>query len=38
MGERSTEITYGKGGMILRMIESYVGEDAFKNGLHNHLL
>ena len=37
MGERSTEITYGKGGMILRMIESYVGEDAFKNGLHNYL-
>ena len=38
MGERSTEITYGKGGMILRMIESYVGEDAFKNGLHDYLV
>ena len=37
MGERSTEITYGKGGMILRMIETYAGEDAFRKGLHNYL-
>ena len=38
MGERSTEITYGKGGMILRMIERYVGDDAFRRGLHAYLV
>ncbi len=30
-------ISYGKGGSILRMIESYVGEEAFKKGVSNYL-
>lgn len=38
MGERSTEITYGKGSMILRMVESYAGEKALKDGLHSYLV
>ena len=31
------QISYGKGGMILRMIESYAGKDNFRNGLHKYL-
>ncbi len=31
------QISYGKGGMILRMIESYAGKEAFRQGLHNYL-
>ncbi len=31
------QISYGKGGMILRMIESYAGKEAFRKGLHNYL-
>jgi tricorn protease interacting factor F2/3 len=33
-----SEIIYGKGGMILRMIESYTGERDFVKGLHEYLL
>ncbi len=31
------EISYGKGGSILRMIEAYAGESAFREGVRNHL-
>jgi tricorn protease interacting factor F2/3 len=31
------QISYGKGGMILRMIETYVGKEDFRKGLHNYL-
>ncbi|EQD56381.1 Peptidase M1 membrane alanine aminopeptidase, partial [mine drainage metagenome] len=31
------EISYGKGGNILRMIEAFAGEDAFREGVRNHL-
>ena len=31
------QISYGKGGMILRMIESYAGKESFQAGLHNYL-
>lgn len=31
------QISYGKGGMILRMIESYVGFDMFRAGIHEYL-
>ncbi len=31
------EISYGKGGSILRMIEAYVGEENFRKGISNHL-
>jgi tricorn protease interacting factor F2/3 len=31
------EISYGKGGSILRMIESYVGEGNFRDGIRNYL-
>ena len=31
------EISYGKGGSILRMIEAYAGESAFRDGVRNHL-
>jgi tricorn protease interacting factor F2/3 len=30
-------ISYNKGGSILRMLESYVGEDAFRKGVSNYL-
>ncbi|MGA3404177.1 MAG: M1 family metallopeptidase [Candidatus Bathyarchaeia archaeon] len=30
-------ISYGKGASILRMIEAYVGEDAFQNGIRQYL-
>ena len=31
------EISYGKGGSILRMIESYVGHDNFRDGIRKYL-
>jgi tricorn protease interacting factor F2/3 len=31
------EISYGKGGSILRMIESYVGENHFRDGIRHYL-
>jgi hypothetical protein len=31
-------ITYQKGGGVLAMIESYIGEDVFQRGIHQHLL
>jgi tricorn protease interacting factor F2/3 len=31
------EISYGKGGSILRMIESYVGQDTFRDGIRHYL-
>jgi tricorn protease interacting factor F2/3 len=31
------EISYGKGGSILRMIESYVGKDPFRDGIRHYL-
>ena len=31
------EISYGKGGCILRMIESYVGKDCFRDGIRHYL-
>ncbi len=31
------EISYGKGGSILRMIHKYVGDEKFKEGLRNYL-
>jgi tricorn protease interacting factor F2/3 len=31
------EISYEKGGSILRMLENYLGEEKFKEGLKNHL-
>ena len=30
-------ISYQKGGMVLRMLESFLGEDIFKKGLHRYL-
>jgi tricorn protease interacting factor F2/3 len=32
------EISYGKGGSILRMIESYIGADAFREGVRKFLI
>src|SRR5208337_1800138 len=31
------EISYGKGASILRMIEAYIGEDAFEKGIRQYL-
>ncbi len=31
------EITYGKGASVLRMIEAYVGENLFRDGVRNYL-
>jgi aminopeptidase N len=31
-------ITYQKGLAVLRMVEAYVGEDAFRTGVHNYLM
>lgn len=30
-------ITYAKGGSILHMVESYLGEETFRQGVHNYL-
>ncbi|MEM3857480.1 MAG: M1 family metallopeptidase, partial [Thermoprotei archaeon] len=32
------QISYGKGASILRMIEAYVGEEAFRNGVRKYLV
>lgn len=37
LGEHSDAVTYGKGAAILRMIESYIGEDAFRRGVERYL-
>ncbi|QKR00369.1 M1 family metallopeptidase [Metallosphaera tengchongensis] len=31
------DISYGKGASILRMIESYIGKENFRSGIHNYL-
>ncbi|MBX8631254.1 MAG: M1 family metallopeptidase [Thermoplasmata archaeon] len=31
------EISYGKGGSVLRMINEYLGEEYFRNGIRNYL-
>ncbi len=31
------QISYGKGGMILRMIEGYAGNEMFREGIHDYL-
>ncbi|SMD31051.1 M1 family metallopeptidase [Picrophilus oshimae] len=33
----SYEIRYGKGANVLRMLEAYIGDDLFMNGLRNYL-
>ncbi len=30
-------ISYGKGGAVLAMVENYLGEDTFRQGVHNYL-
>lgn len=30
-------ISYSKGGSVIRMLHSYIGDDAFRKGLHNYL-
>jgi aminopeptidase N/puromycin-sensitive aminopeptidase len=30
-------ITYGKGGAVLAMVENYLGEETFRQGVHNYL-
>ncbi|HEY0264786.1 MAG TPA: M1 family metallopeptidase [Granulicella sp.] len=30
-------IAYGKAGAVLRMVENYLGEEAFRQGVHNYL-
>jgi tricorn protease interacting factor F2/3 len=37
LGEAVDEITYGKGSSVLRMIETYLGEDAFRAGVTRYL-
>jgi tricorn protease interacting factor F2/3 len=37
LGQLADEITYGKGAGILRMIEGFVGEAAFRNGINGYL-
>jgi len=37
LGEISDQITYGKGASVLRMIESYLGEEAFRKGVSEYL-
>ena len=32
------QISYGKGAMILRMIEAYAGHEEFRNGIHDYLV
>ena len=32
------EISYGKGASVLRMFESFLGEETFRNGVHNYLV
>jgi alanyl aminopeptidase len=37
LGNAFDEITYDKGASVLRMLESYAGEDAWQRGVHNYL-
>jgi len=37
LNEIVDDITYGKGAAVLRMVESYLGEDAFRAGLSQYL-
>ncbi len=37
IGQIFDEISYGKGSAVLRMIESYIGPDAFRNGVTDYL-
>ncbi|CAF3668954.1 unnamed protein product [Rotaria socialis] len=31
-------ISYSKGSSVIRMLHDYIGDDAFRNGLHNYLM
>lgn len=37
LGEISDNVTYGKGASVLRMIESYLGEETFRRGVSRYL-
>ncbi|MGP8158204.1 MAG: M1 family metallopeptidase [Thermoplasmata archaeon] len=37
LGEISDSITYGKGAAVLRMIEAYLGEETFRDGVSRYL-
>lgn len=37
VSEIGDEVTYGKGGCVLRMIEAYLGEETFRNGIVQYL-
>ena len=37
VGENADAVTYGKGGAVLRMIEAYLGEGAFRRGVSHYL-
>ncbi len=32
------EISYGKGGSVLRMLEGFIGHEAFRQGVHDYLI
>ena len=37
VGEHADPVTYGKGAAVLRMIESYLGEETFRRGIMEYL-
>ena len=37
LGEISDDVTYGKGAHVLRMVEDYLGEEAFRRGISHYL-
>lgn len=37
LGENADAVTYGKGGAVLRMIESFLGEETFRRGVSDYL-
>lgn len=37
LGEHADPVTYGKGAAVLRMIESYLGEETFRSGIREYL-
>jgi aminopeptidase N/puromycin-sensitive aminopeptidase len=37
INEMFDDITYGKAGAVLRMVENYLGEETFRQGVHNYL-
>ena len=37
LGEHADAVTYGKGAAVLRMIESYIGDAAFRHGVADYL-